>query len=237
MNGNIPISCLSALSVWAPIANGQVFNLDVGPTDAPLPAIQYGASADQAGIWNRVDGTLRSFLDVNGIATDFRGAVSSSSSLRSTAVAGLDPGDKELMESYLLGDVLGLTRVSFTGLRPGAYRAFIYAWHAPDSSGGTRSEIELVETSTGFSQVVTTLFGSPWSGQAEGTTYATVNFSVVDSSGLLFFRLKSLGNDEDSPVSVLNGIQIVPIPAPGPAASMPIFSLIAIHRRRGPSHG
>ncbi len=136
------------------------------------------------------------------------------------------------MDSLMAGDRNGLSLVAVSNLAPGGYTAWIYAWSGPGSPNPTKSRITLVEYTTGFFQTVETDFNNIWGGQAQGVTYAKVNFNVTSTGGLLVFRLESLGQNDRSPVSVLNGIQIVPIPAPGVPAALAITALAACRRRR-----
>lgn len=122
------------------------------------------------------------------------------------------------MDDYLAGDRNGTTELQLFNLAVGRYTAYVYAWYPPNSFGADHSEITVVEFTTGSFQTVRTDYGAGWAGQALGITYAKTDFEVIAPNGVLLFRLESIGSGEDSPVSVLNGIQIVPIPAPGISA-------------------
>ncbi|MCG3123791.1 MAG: hypothetical protein GIKADHBN_02212 [Phycisphaerales bacterium] len=213
------------------IATAQPFNLDIAPSDAILPGVEYAGAANQAGLWNRVDGSSGVLRDVNGNLTSSQSGLLGGL-LTTTSITGADPGDKELMESVFFGDRIGSAQAGVSNLAPGPYRIYVYAWQPPDSPLATQSRIAINETTSGTSLVVETVFGGGWSGHSPGMTYATADINVVASSGLLLFGLLSLGNGEDSPVSVLNGIQIVPIPAPTTAVMVLVLLPLASCRRR-----
>lgn len=118
------------------------------------------------------------------------------------------------------------------GLAPGVYRLYVYGWSPFDDPNPTMSRIAIDETTSGSFQIVETHFNNIWSGDVSGVTFATSEIEVQATGGLLLFTLLSLGNGEDSPVSVLNGIQIVPIPAPTTAVMVLVLLPLASCRRR-----
>lgn len=223
---------LIAAGLAGPSARGQAFNLDIGPSGSPVPSVGYGGVASQPGFWNLCDSGGKPLTDATGVVTTCELSFPSNQ-VASQPIDGIDPGDKELMESYLFGDRGGITQLSLTNLAPGEYTVFVYAWSGPNTPNPDRSVITVIEYTSGAFQTVETHFDNIWHGQADGVTYAKVNFQVIAPNGALGFRLESIGGGEDTPVSVLNGIQIVPIPGPGSGAlSFAGAWCLAVRRRR-----
>jgi hypothetical protein len=73
-------------------------------------------------------------------------------------------------------------------------------------------------------------FGTVWpGGQVLGETYDRVRINILpDVAGFLMF----MGPDSSKSFTVLNGLQLVPIPAPGSAALCVAFGAFALRRRR-----
>ncbi len=219
--------------VWAVESGalGQALNIDIGPTGSSVPSEMFGGAASQPGYWNLDDGSGQFLRDSSGNLTSARAGIQGSTPA-ALSIDGIGPGDKELMESMLFGDRNSMTSVGVLGLVPGDYRLYLHAWSPIDDPNRTESRIAIDETTSGYFSVVGTNFNNIWGGQALGVSYAVADVTVQQSGGLLLFTLMSLGNGEDSPVSVLNGIQIVPIPAPGAGVIAGVAAVWSTRRRR-----
>ncbi|MDP6539236.1 MAG: hypothetical protein QF903_03125 [Planctomycetota bacterium] len=194
-----------ALLVAPASAAAQEFNLDVGDaTTFGIPSSAYGAAAGQAGEWFSLNGGppyAFTLDDVHGtttsVVTDCQvmgnglGDYSSDNALTS--------GDDELLMDDLqdVGGVGSTAIWTFSGLAPGAYNVFTYAW-APDVATYTTN---ITPGGTSDTQVS----GGPWpGGHALGTTYA-LHCVTVDSAGVLVLEIATATG-----FGSVNGFQLVP---------------------------
>jgi len=191
--------CAHALFLATPAA-AQGFNVDVGSVlGVPTPA--YGAAAAQPGLWNQMnDGSGMPLVGLAGQATG-----ASISALGANFAFWSDNPATSGDDEQLLDDACdGPCIYTLSGLAPGDYRVFTYAW-APDSAAYlTRVS---VQGSSDPDQVV----GGSWSGaHALGVTYAQHDVSA--SSGQIVIEVTVASGYATS-----NGLQIVELGAGGPA--------------------
>lgn len=186
-------------------AIAQEFNLDVGDTFSfGIPSNAYGAAANQAGEWFSLNGgppyafTLN---DINGNPT----AVTTDCQVTGNGLGDfsfdnvLTSGDDELLMDDLqdVGGVGSTATWTFSGLVPGAYNVFTYAW-APDNGTYTTNI-------TPGGTMDTQVSGGSWpGGHALGTTHA-LHCVTVDSSGTLVLEVVTATG-----FGSVNGFQLVP---------------------------
>lgn len=130
------------------------------------------------------------------------------------------------MEDFGFGNAMDTgANYQVIGLEPGWYDFYIYAW-AGMSPGYTESIVTL-----GVLGDVHTHFTSVWPGKhVEGETYGKLTIEVTEPNSNIGMGLVPLGGELD-PVSVINGLQIVQIPAPS-ALGISGIMLAAGRRRR-----
>ncbi len=181
-----------ALSVAS--AQAQSFNLDGGAPATP-PSTTYGAGAMQPGVWNDCPQGVagQPLVNLFGAPT----------SVTVTTNAGADfmfdnagtTGDDELLMDDLLD---APSSVIISGLAPGTYTVYTYAW-APDSAAGS------TEVTVTNSPDIPQACGGAWPGGHQlGVTY-TMHGVTVDAANpnieITFVVLASFAS--------CNGIQIV----------------------------
>jgi hypothetical protein len=196
---------LAASLAFGVAAEAQTVNVDVANLSG-TPSSSYGAAAVQAGFWNGIDasalGTVFPLQDLNGAAT----SVSVSYQLFGNGLgnfsfnhAGTSGGDEALMDDLQdIGSGSSLALWTFSGLSPGTYTVYTYAW-APDDPVNSRSRVNV----QGSSDPEQTL-GGAWPGShALGVTYARHEL-VVSGSGQIVVEVRpSIG------FGSVNGIQLV----------------------------
>lgn len=200
------IAILAALlfvsSTLAPV-RAQSFNVDVGSVNA-VPSASHGAAAAQAGVWNQMpDGFGTPLVGLGGAAT----GVSVSALGANFAFWANHPGtsgDDEL----LLDDACDGARIyTFSGLAPGSYTLYTYAW-APDNA--SYKTLVSVQNSTSPDQIV----GGSWSnGHQLGVTYALHDVSAP--AGDIVVTITAA-----SGFATLNGFQLVEGSTSCPAAQV-----------------
>lgn len=176
----------------------QSCNVDLGDELAmgvPMPS--YGAAAGQAGVWNGVpvSAPTRAIVNLDGSPTNV--VFTNASNFGVTwNHPGTVAGDQALLDD--LGDPGIGGQFRFTGLQPGGYEVWTYAW-APDSATSFSTVIV-----TGASELATVV-GGPWPGEmTEGVTHAVHH--VVVTNGTLQITVHPAAG---SSFSSLNGIQLV----------------------------
>lgn len=128
------------------------------------------------------------------------------------------------MESHL-SFTPNFNTLSMTGIAPGPYRLYIYCWLG--SVLGSQ-EVHFKVSNGVTNHNVTVSFDSVWpGGHVEGETYAVVPVDVTPEFGFIGCRMGF-----NSGFNVVNGLQLVPVPAPGAAAVMLGLPLIAFRSRR-----
>lgn len=217
------LSVASALLLSVTAAYAQAFNIDFGSPDGAGPSSAYAGVATQPGYWNL--GTIGySLKDTSGAQTDVN-LGGTSAGLAHLSIPSLSGDEKIFMESVLTPGVSG-NSVGFFNLSPGTYDLYIYGW------GGTL----LGPKSAGFDVFngVSTVHGfvsytSVWPGaQTRHITYDVLRVNVLEPQRLLLLDVGFTGD-----YGVINGMQLVPVPAPG--AALPLLGLclgFAACRRR-----
>jgi hypothetical protein len=185
----------------APAAN---INIDFG-TVFGSPSTAYGAAAGQTGTWNAFTNSPASaaLLDVTGAASGVTLAVTPGRTQFSFNNAGTSGNDQALMDDFLdLRNIpSSLTTFTFSGLTPGTYNVYTYAW-ASDSASA-RTTVAVAGALQG-SQAV----GGAWpGGQALGVTYA-LHTVTLTGGNLVVTAGPTTG------FGALNGFQIQTVPEP-----------------------
>ncbi len=187
-------------------ASAQTFNIDVGD-DVGVPSFSYGAAALRPGLWNAsTDATMPPYslsplIDVDGFVTGASVSVASTcvgcSGKNSAVNLGTTGDDELLLDDFQdLGVITSSATWTFSGLLPGRYFLYTYAW-APDGDS-FRTTVEPV--GSGDPRLV----GGAWSGaHQEGVTYA-LHRVEVDGTGVLSVQLSTA-----SAFGTLNGFQLV----------------------------
>ena len=186
-------------------AVAQEFNLDVGDTFSfGIPSNAYGAAANQAGEWFSLNsGPPYAFTlnDINGNPT----AVTTDCQVTGNGLGdfsfdnALTSGDDELLMDDLqdVGGVGSTATWTFSGLAPGAYNVFTYAWASDNGTYTTN----ITPGGTMDMQVS----GGSWpGGHALGTTHA-LHCVNVDSTGTLVLEIATATGFGST-----NGFQFVP---------------------------
>lgn len=181
-------------------AFGQAFNIDVGDNLLyPVPSPSYGAAAGQPGVWNAVGGLTPvsgTLVDVNGVTTSvsYSGVGGISYEWNNTHTFG---DDQKLMDDANDPGLGG--QWTFSGLAPGVYRVYTYAW-APDNTT-FRASVN-VAGSPDPQQVE----GGPWpsGGLTQGVTHAVHRVILAPGQSLVV----NIGVVVQ--FGTLNGLQIVP---------------------------
>jgi hypothetical protein len=168
---SILFGCLAASScvLFAETARAQSFNLDVGDNLilSPVPSSAYGGVANQPGVWNNVKTPYSTtLLFLNGSMSSVTTASTSPNAFNFPGFANGD--DQNLM--YDVQDIdqfSGTAHWTISGLTPGAYTIYTYAW-APENTGAQTS-VDVVGSSDP-AQIV----GGVWAGPPHvlGVTYA-----------------------------------------------------------------
>lgn len=241
----VPYAAISAaagftLALAPSPALGQAFNIDFG-TQAGVPPFDTTAASDQGGVWF-IPTTSANFIDTdfwfNNSGDVVPVAFASSRALDAAGNAGITGPDGligliadgivigEPRETRPAGDpraieTEGPVTLTFDGLVPGEYEVFTYTFSPLDFdaavditvNGETRSSFGLGQPPLLFYQ--------------EGLTHTRHVLNVGPGETL------SIRADATSGFAMLNGLQIVPIPAPGvPAMLLLSAAGTAMTRRR-----
>jgi len=221
MNANsLLVLCLS---LWSTPASGEALNIDLGGGFSTPPASTYGAAAYQPGFWNPVNLVKNDLVDINGNSTPVRYASEANGGFL-LDIQGATPDDKLLMDSALS---VQSTRsaATFSNLQPGLYDLYIYCW-----AGNLLGPKDVtIRAFTGAGQVVGGVrYGEQWPGQQVlGETYDKLRVEVTPGDGqYIDIAIQAFGD-----FNVINGVQLVPIPAPATLTLAPA-ALLACRRRR-----
>lgn len=194
----MPLHVRSILFVAISAGNAcaQSLNIDYGLAFGS-PADEYGAAADQPGIWNGLPGNddaPQPLLDTRGEPTGVTITSSLPSGPASFDNAGTFGDDQSLMDDYL--DLHSHPQTfTLSGLRAGSYTVYTYAWAPDDSAYYTFVDVN----DQGGQQI-----GGEWpGGQQEGVTYARHTATLAEGEDLVVYTFAQLHG-------TLNGIQIVP---------------------------
>ncbi len=216
-------------------ARGQSLNVDLGPQGGSAPSSDYGAAAWQAGFWNHVAGQFTVPLrDLNDQATSVV-AVSYTAGQSTTAIQNASADDNALMSDYVSGSQSSGV-VSLFGLSAGTYKIFLYAWDGLPGHDPANNHIELrgifgnAQTQQQF--LVSITFDQTWPGShVHGVTFATASF-MLSQGDFLQIDLIPQGSGEDPYLGILQGFQLVMVPAPTSAAVLIGCAVAAARRRR-----
>lgn len=211
--------------VCAPTAFGQAFSIDFG-FQTGVPSIDFTAASDQGGVWiiPTTAGAPINFngvLDITGVPTDV--LLTSSRGVLWDGNLGLTGpedlvglvGDGVLLGSPSRGSQTGPVTLTFENMSNGVYEVYVYAWSPFDFDAvvdvSVNGEMQRID-----GELPDAFF-------VEGVTHT--RHVVEISDGVIGIDLATV-----SGLGVLNGLQIVPIPAPG----VPMVALVgaAVLRRR-----
>lgn len=184
-------------------ATSQSFNVDVGSVNG-VPGASYAAAAGQAGVWNKMpDGFGTALVGLGGAATGVSVSALGANFAFWANNSGTS-GDDEL----LMDDACDGARIyTFTGLAPGSYTLYTYAW-APDSS--SYATLVSVQNSSSSDQIV----GGAWPGGHQlGVTYALHDVSAPTGDIVVTVTAAS-------GFATLNGFQLVEGSTTCPAAQI-----------------
>ena len=194
------VSFAIAASAWLPaFASAQAFNIDVDSTFG-TPSSTFGAGANQPGVWNDrspFPGTTP-LVDLAGAATAVTISAVGSGVDVAFDNAGTTGDDQALMDD--LSDPSPTATWTFSGLTPGPYVLYTYAW-APDDPGYISRVI--VPASIDPSQ---TVHGVWPNGYVLGVTHA-LHRVLVGSAGTLAVTINVAPGGT---FATLNGFQLVP---------------------------
>jgi hypothetical protein len=223
--------CSLAIATSAGMSHAQSFNIDFGPANSSVPSVSYGGAANQTGVWNSVNKILSNLVAVDGSAT-FVSIAGNRMTTVSIGFDGASTDDAALMEDLGFGNAMDAgANYQITGLAIGWYDVYVHAW-AGFAPGYTESKVAAGESSSGFGTLIHTHFAPQWPGRhVAGETYGKFTLQITDTDSNLSFGLIPLGGELD-PVSVINGLQIVQIPAPAVCTMLAGFSISAMRRRR-----
>lgn len=210
--------CLLILvALHSGFAAAQAFNIDTGT--GTVPSSSFGAVPGQVGIWNQPSSfTISALTAADGSAT---GATinASISGGASFSIGGANPDENAMMSSaWLMGGVNNSIGISH--LEPGVYDIYVYCF-----GGNGSTPIKVLNSLSSTTQTVEN--PSVWPGaQLEGVTYmkARIQTNAV-TTGFAILYLQANGNRP------LNGIQIVPVPAPA-GASLLVGGVFCLAPRR-----
>jgi hypothetical protein len=190
--------------VLTALANGQGFNIDVGPNLIlwPAPSSSYGAAAGQTGHWNEVKNPFAgdTLLDLSAGLSGVTLASNVSSSF-SYPFGTFGPDDDAFTSDGQAISYFGPAAVwTFAGLADGQYDVYTYAWDPANS--GALSDVTIVGLPASTQTV-----GGIWGGtpHVPGVTYA--RHSITVSGGT--FAVEVYGNSSGVSATVL-GFQVVP---------------------------
>ncbi len=181
-------------------AAAQAFNIDIGDNVLyPVPSSSYGAAAGQAGVWNGI-GAL---TPVTGTLTDING---NATAVTYSGVGGIPVewnnnhtfgDDQNLMDDANDPGLVGTW--TFSGLLPGVYRVYTYAW-APDNI------LFRASVSVAGSPDPLQIEGGLWpaGGLTQGVTHAVHRVILSGGQDLVITVAEVVQ------FGTLNGLQIVP---------------------------
>jgi hypothetical protein len=210
------------IAATSTLCSAQAFNIDHAGSPSTLPASDYGAAADQTGFWNAAGNALTNLVDVHGQPTGVQ--LASGGGGIDLAIDGATENDKLLMDSAMAVSTSS-NATTFFNLRPGLYDVYVYCW-----AGNLLGPKDVtIRAFTGAGQVVGGVkYDEVWpGGHIRGITYDRLRVEVTpgDNEYLDIF-IQAPGD-----FNVINGIQLVPVPAPGTVALLPAAPL-ACRRRR-----
>lgn len=222
MKSNLAVVIIG-LTVTSSSVLGQSFNIDLGSFADTVTASSYGAAAGQTGYWNyymQGDDKLR---DLAGNVTNVQFGITGSYGV-DTNIPGLTGNEERFMESFINVSP-SADLVTLFGIAPGTYDCYIYSWMGPVFGSANVTFQVKAKNNTATGKVSYT--GAAWpGGQIEGVTYDVVRIEVPANALALDIRV---GMDTD--FQILNGLQIVRVPAPASPLLLTPLALAARRRR------
>lgn len=217
-----PVLMAVALPVCAAqIATAQSIYIDFGATTG-APSSSFAGATGAPGVWNlhnAQEGLVTSLLNTGGVATGVSLTVSALGSTGATGgLQGLTGDNAAMLGDYMFGTFNDLT-LEFAGLAPGQYRVVTYAI-GRQSSAIVDTEVWL-QGDTATTQIVT----GEWAGDfALGQTHTIHTLDLADD--LLRIDLVRPAD------AILNGVQLILVPAPGAATLLLAAALAPLRRRK-----
>jgi hypothetical protein len=181
---------------------GQSFNVDLDISGAAIPptggpAIAYGAATGQAGFWNAVSSNSVGLTSTAGATTTAALTMPSGGMGAAWGVPGVSGDFEKLIGDYWSGQGV----YTFTGLIPGSYRVYTYAYVATNPS-----LVTLVSVS-GSSSPMQAVGGAPFPAPntfAQGITHSV--HDVVAQAGTIVINVSGAVSPK------VNGFQLVGCP-------------------------
>lgn len=235
MSKTINLVILSPLLIGT-VGFGQSVNIDFGPPASTKPSATYGAGAGQPGYWNHIVASgNHSLLELDGTAV--AGSIFVDSMGKSQAeIPGASGGDEALMESMMWTGASQTRDITISALSAGAYDLFIYAWGSPWSNTGGVSDFNVTlhdGTGSGFYRLDFEL--SAWPGtHIQDETYLRIPITMAPNASTDQTKLiVSLpGGSGENGIEIIQGIQLVKVPAPSVPAAAMLATAWAFRRRR-----
>jgi hypothetical protein len=204
------LSACAASAVMIAVAGsafGQAFNVDLGAnTTYPIPSPSFGGAAGQVGVWNAVDATsavATPLVAASGAVTGATLAHTGGNGNFQVNNPGTTGDDQRLLDDVQdLGGTGGTSTWTFSGLAPGNYSVYVYAW-APDSPTLYLTDVTVAGGAAGTQ----TCGGGTFPGYALGVTH------VVDSTSS--YGALTLTVATNTGFGSVNGFQLAPLPCDG----------------------
>lgn len=213
------------LTVCPSMAIAQAFNINLGINGSPTPPSDYGAAAGQQGVWNTVWQFNKTYLqDLAGGATSVF-IQKSMNAAEAGNISGASTNDNILMKSYWWANSY-TNYLAVGGLSPGQYRFYLYGWGGVWNVSGSTIFSVAPGSDKGEYQII---WGPTWNGQVENGTYAVANVNVASGNTLLGISFPYADAEH---AMLINGIQIVQVPAPTAGALLASALLVGMRRRR-----
>jgi hypothetical protein len=214
-----------------PVALGQSMNVDLGAPGGSAPSSSF-AAAGRAGFWNFLPGGgVIPARDLAGLATNVLMGANSASG-QSAAIGGPSAEDNNLMSDFVRGAIDLSPSVDILGLKSGEYRVLVYAWGGVPGADPHLNFTDIVVTAGNTTVSRTLLFNSTWPRlQIEGITFAQLRLFVEDGDALSISVTAPVGNENQN-IAIIQGFQLVLVPAPTSAALLIGCAVAAARRRR-----
>lgn len=226
-----PAVGLFLLGMSCSVTLAQSVNIDFGTAPFVKPADTYGGGANQPGFWNQVVGS-RPLFGINGttqVATINTGDYAHFQD----NIPGAGAGDEALMETALIAESVQRS-LSIRDLLPGEYDLYLYGWGAQWEGSGTSGITDFGVFVTGFGSGTYRLDypSGPWPGmQIENKTFIKVPITLeFGSNGRTFLSVNQAGLGEG--FTLIQGMQLVMIPAPAAPLLVALFAGAMVRRRR-----
>lgn len=227
---------LLALAAMCGSSAAQSANIDFGPPTSPAADFTYGAGASQPGFWNQVPGGVnRTLLGLDG-TTGVASIHTDTFSWFQGEIAGASGGDEVLMESVMYAaSATGPKSLIVRDLAAGPYALYLYGWGSPWTTTGGISEFHVTIADGAGSGVYALDFKQQnWPGmQIENETYLRIPITLLPNAdtGQTKLTVQLLGGSGNG-ISIIQGLQLVSVPAPAVPAVAMLATAWAVRRRR-----